>query len=366
MGYTQEVVVSDSRITPRFDQYSSPNSMVPGYQDLSLPNIQKRGSSLNKIQAPMEVKLSDFQMLAVLGRGGFGKVLLVEEKKTGNILAMKAMKKDVILDVDKGSAALEKRIFQIASEYPFLVNMHSSFQDNARLFFVMEYVSGGDLMCQIIESKRFTEARTRDLKLENILLCSDGHIKLADYGTCKENMGFGVKTKTFCGTPEYMAPEILKSLSYTRSVDWWSFGILIHVMLFGKYPFNGPDEKDILRGISAGNLVLPMATSPEFSSLLRGLLEIDPKKRLGGGREGGGEIQRHAYFSGTDWDALAQRNVRPPANPSVKSDKDFSNFDAEFTSLPAVLTPVNTVLSNQQQDAFRDFDFVAAWAGKKH
>ncbi|KAJ3212210.1 Serine/threonine kinase [Entophlyctis luteolus] len=378
-----------SSVTFEFETFSNPNPRVSsyGYTKLSKPAIQKRGSSLNQLpQVPYKVQLGNFEILAVLGRGGFGKVLLVEEKKTGNMLALKAMKKDAILDVDKGSAALEKRIFQIASEYPFLVNMHSSFQDDTRLYFVMEFVSGGDLMCQIIENKKFTEARTkfyasevllalqflhqqniihRDVKLENILLCSDGHIKLADYGTCKENMAFGVKTKTFCGTPEYMAPEILKSSSYTRSVDWWSFGVLIHVMLLGKYPFIGPDEKDILEGILAGNLVLPAVASPAFSSLLTGLLEVDPKKRLGGGREGGVEVQDHPFFAGTDWEALEQRKVRPPAKPNVKSEKDVSNFDTEFTDQPAELTPLNTLLEDEQQDAFKDFDFVSAWAGRR-
>jgi serine/threonine protein kinase len=204
-----------------------------------------------------EVTLEDFHFIAVLGRGAFGKVMLASEKRTNQLYAVKALKKEFIVQNDDiRSLKLEKKIFQAASEayHPFMVNLHSSFDTPGRVYFVMEYVAGGDLMCHIQERKRFHQGRARfyacevltaiqyfhangiiyrDLKLDNILLCADGHIKVADYGICKENMTYGSTTATFCGTPDYMAPEILMNRKYGISVDWWSFGVLIYVMLVG-------------------------------------------------------------------------------------------------------------------------------------
>jgi hypothetical protein len=203
------------------------------------------------------VSLDDFHFIAVLGRGAFGKVMLASEKRTNGLYAIKALKKEFIIQNDDiKSVKLEKFIFQTASKHhhPFMVNLHSAFETAARVYFVMEYVAGGDLMCHIQEKKRFHQGRARfyacevltalqyfhsqnivyrDLKLDNILLCADGHIKVADYGICKANMPYGTTTATFCGTPDYMAPEILMNRRYGVSVDWWSYGVLIYVMLVG-------------------------------------------------------------------------------------------------------------------------------------
>lgn len=157
------------------------------------------------------------------------------------------------------STKAEKRCFQVASRdaHPFLVNLHSCFQSESRLYFVMEYVCGGDLMWHIqhgrftLEQARFYACEVllgleywhrnniiyRDLKLDNILLTVDGHVKIADYGLCKEKMDYGMSTNTFCGTPEFMAPEILMEKPYGRAVDWWSFGVLIYEMIMGKVLF---------------------------------------------------------------------------------------------------------------------------------
>ncbi|TPX75542.1 hypothetical protein CcCBS67573_g03186 [Chytriomyces confervae] len=344
------------------------------------------------IPAPLQrhTKLEDFELLSVLGRGAFGKVMLIEEKSTKKLYAMKALKKEFIIqggDVD--GAKLEKRIFQMASQtqHPYLVNMHSCFQSDTRLYFVMEYVSGGDLMCHIMEKRRFSQPRVkfyacevllaleffhanniifRDLKLDNILMCADGHIKLADYGICKENIPYGAFTRTFCGTPDYMAPEILSQKKYNRAVDWWSFGVLIYVMLMGKYPYHGEDENDILNCIMENKIdEFPSNMPKETSSLLQGLLTVDPKRRLGGGRLGANEIKRHPYFAGVDWDAFEQRKINPTWRPKIQNERDISNFDSEFTSEKPVLTPMNSVLSAVEQAEFQDFDFTAAWAGVK-
>ncbi|KAJ3030437.1 UNVERIFIED_CONTAM: Serine/threonine kinase [Siphonaria sp. JEL0065] len=334
-----------------------------------------------------EVKLEDFGILSVLGRGAFGKVMLIEEKTTKNLYAMKALKKEFIIQSDDvASAKLEKRVFQKASQsqHPYLVNLHSCFQSDSRLYFVMEYVCGGDLMCHIQEKKRFSQVRAkfyacevllaleffhqnniiyRDLKLDNILMCPDGHIKVTDYGICKENMPYGMVTRTYCGTPDYMAPEILSQSKYGRAVDWWSFGVLIYVMLVGRYPFHGDDESDILEAIVSDSIEYPTNMPKETLQLIQSLLKKDSRSRLGGGRLDAEEVKRHAYFAGVDWALFMEKKVPPPWKPNIKNERDVSNFDAEFTKERPVLTPVNTVLSAANQAEFKDFDFIAAWAG---
>ncbi|KAI9204515.1 kinase-like domain-containing protein [Polychytrium aggregatum] len=270
--------------------------------------------------------------------------MLAQEKQTRALYAIKALKKDAIIrhdDVD--SVKLERKIFQISSmkHHPFLVNLHSCFQTTNRLYFVMEYMPGADMMSQLQmqKDKRFNADQTRfyasetllaleyfhsqgiihrDLKLENILMGSDGHIKLADYGVCKDGMNYGNTTNTYAGTPDYMAPEILmKKRGYSRSVDWWSFGVLVYVMLVGRYPFHGRDAHDILRNITAGNLDINSRLGSDSASLIKALLTVDPKKRLGGSREGAADIKRHAFFNKMDWDALLAKKIAPPIKPQI-------------------------------------------------
>ncbi|KAI8620657.1 kinase-like domain-containing protein [Chytriomyces sp. MP71] len=350
-------------------------------------DMRSQGNLAIPASVHKNVKLEDFNFLSVLGRGAFGKVMLIEEKETKSLYAMKALKKEFIIQSDDvASAKLEKRIFQKASQsqHPFLVNLHSCFQTDTRLYFVMEYVCGGDLMCHIQEKKRFSQVRAkfyacevllaldffhknniiyRDLKLDNILMCPDGHIKVADYGICKENMAYGMVTRTYCGTPDYMAPEILSEHKYGRAVDWWSFGILIYVMLVGRYPFHGEDERDILEAILADAIEYPANMPKETLHLIQGLLNKDPKRRLGGGRLDAEEVKRHPYFAGVDWDLFMERKVAPPWKPTIKNERDVSNFDAEFTKEKPILTPIASVLSAVHQAEFKDFDFVADWAG---
>ncbi|KAI8969746.1 kinase-like domain-containing protein [Pilobolus umbonatus] len=341
------------------------------------------------VQVNRKVELADFNLLAVLGKGNFGKVMLAEEKYTRELYAIKILKKRFILDNEEvESTRSEKRVFLTANQerHPFLVNLHSTFQTETRLYFVMEYVSGGDLMLQI-QREPFSEGRARfyacevllaleyfhkhniiyrDLKLDNIMLCLDGHIKLADYGLCKTNMEVNQTTNTFCGTPEFMAPEVLLDQRYGRAVDWWAFGILLYEMLLAQSPFRGEDEEEIFDAILQDEITYPVGLSASAISICQALLERSPERRLGGIRGDANEVKVHRFFAGVNWDDVLAKRITPPFLPRINGREDTSNFDEEFTREIPILTPVNAMLTTPEQKTFNDFSYVAHWALNTH
>uniref|UniRef100_A0A8D0AW72 protein kinase C n=1 Tax=Sander lucioperca TaxID=283035 RepID=A0A8D0AW72_SANLU len=330
------------------------------------------------------LSLQDFRLIAVLGRGHFGKVLLSEYKKTGTMYAIKALKKgDIVARDEVESLMCEKRIFEVVnlSHHPFLVNLFACFQTPEHVCFVMEYTAGGDLMMHI-HTDVFTEPRAvfyaacvvlglqflhdhkivyRDLKLDNLLLDTDGYVKIADFGLCKEGMGFGDRTSTFCGTPEFLAPEVLTDTSYTRAVDWWGLGVLIYEMLVGESPFPGDDEEEVFDSIVNDEVRYPRFLSTEAIGIMRRLLRRNPERRLGSGEKDAEEVKKQPFFRNVDWEALLHRKVAPPFVPSIVGKEDVSNFDEEFTTEAPTLTPPREprVLSRKDQDSFRDFDYVS-------
>ncbi|QIW99142.1 hypothetical protein AMS68_004660 [Peltaster fructicola] len=328
------------------------------------------------------IGLDHFNFLAVLGKGNFGKVMLAETKTTKQLYAIKVLKKEFIIENDEvESTRSEKRVFLIANKerHPFLLNLHACFQTETRVYFVMEYISGGDLMWHIqrgqfgtkraqfyaaevcLALKYFHENGViyRDLKLDNILLTLDGHIKIGDYGLCKEDMWYGSTTSTFCGTPEFMAPEILLDKKYGRAVDWWAFGVLIYQMLLQQSPFRGEDEDEIYDAILADEPLYPIHMPRDSVSILQKLLTREPEMRLGSGPTDAQEIMSHAFFRGVDWEDVYNKRVSPPFIPTIKGRADTSNFDSEFTSVTPVLTPVQSVLSQAMQEEFRGFSYSA-------
>ncbi|ESW99780.1 hypothetical protein KL918_001283 [Ogataea parapolymorpha] len=325
--------------------------------------------------------LDDFNFVAVLGKGNFGKVMLAESVHTHKLCAIKVLKKDFIIQNDEvESTKSEKRVFMIANkgQHPFLLNLHQCFQTENRIYFVMEYITGGDLMWHV-QQKRFSLRRAqfyaaevllalkflhengviyRDLKLDNIMLSESGHIKLGDYGLCKENMWYGNKTSTFCGTPELMAPEILKEQGYDKAVDWWAFGVLLYQMLLTKSPFKGEDEDEVFNAILTDEPLYPINMAKEAVDILQRLLTRDPAQRLGSGEADALEIMAHPYFANINFDDVLNLRVTPPYIPEIRDPRKPECFDEEFTSQAAKLTPVNSVLSPSMQEMFRGFTYV--------
>ncbi|TPX41285.1 hypothetical protein SeMB42_g05627 [Synchytrium endobioticum] len=361
---------------PGVDGKRSSGTTTPS---VKLPNSS---SSLAALKAKKN-GLDDFTFLAVLGKGAFGKVMLAEERDSRKVCAIKVLRKDHYIQTqDVESIRAELRVFLIASRghHPFLVNLYSCFQTKTRVYFVMEYASGGDLMFHIQSGRlsmdriRFYAAEIllaleyfhqhnvvyRDLKPENVLLTRDGHIKLADYGICRENMRYGDRTNTFCGTPDFMAPEILMGETYTRAVDWWSYGILLYVMWVRKYPFRGDDEREILDAIMDRPIAWPQDRDVDLSNLIQKLLQSNPGKRLGATRADAADIKKHPWFASVDWDALYLRKVEPPFKPSICSATDVSNFDRDFTKEdPLAMTPIFSKLTDADQDSFKAFAYVS-------
>jgi len=333
--------------------------------------------------------LEEFKFLKVLGKGSFGKVMLAEKTESDEVFAIKVLKKDVIIqDDDVECTMTEKRILALAANHPFLTSLHSCFQTKDRLFFVMEYVNGGDLMFQIQRARKFDEARARfyaaevtlalqylhrhgviyrDLKLDNIMLDAEGHVKIADFGMCKEGIKDGVTTSTFCGTPDYIAPEILQELDYGASVDWWALGVLMYEMMAGQPPFEADNEDDLFESILHDDVLYPVWLSKEAVSILKGFMQKNVSKRLGCVKAHGGEenIKHHPFFRDVKWKELEERKVKPPFKPKIKNKKEATNFDTEFTKEDPVLTPVNPdIMKTINQDEFEGFSFCNSEFGK--
>ncbi|XP_041352875.1 RAC-gamma serine/threonine-protein kinase-like isoform X2 [Gigantopelta aegis] len=307
-----------------------------------------------------KVCLDDFEFFKVLGKGTFGKVILCKEKSTNHLYAIKILKKAVIIAKDEVAHTLtENRVLQ-HTKHPFLTQLKYSFQTADRLCFVMEYVNGGELFFHLSRERVFSEERTkfygaeiisalgylhennivyRDLKLENLLLDKDGHIKIADFGLCKEEMHFGASTSTFCGTPEYLAPEVLEDNDYGRAVDWWGTGVVMYEMMCGRLPFYNRDHDLLFELILTTSVKFPRTLSDDAKSLLSGFLAKNPRDRLGGSEADIKEIVVHPFFSCINWQDLNDKKIQPPFKPQVTSETDTRYFDDTFTVEPVELTP---------------------------
>jgi len=325
-----------------------------------------------------KVGYNDFDILSVVGKGNFGKVLQVRKKDSGQIFAMKVLDKKTIIENDELDHTITEKNILANLVHPFLVHLYYSFQTLDKIFFVMDFINGGDIFFHLQNDHYFPPERCRfygaqivcgleylhssgvvyrDLKAENLILNDDGYILMTDFGISKQGLNAKeAKAMTFCGTPEYLAPEILAGNGYTKGVDWWALGVLIFEMLAGNPPFYSQNIQTMYARIAAEEVKFP--DKPSFDeptkSIIRGFLERDPLKRL----TDVDKIKSHPYFQSIDWTKLLQKELKPPYVPNVKDKSDTSMVDPMFTRESARLTVDSNTISDENQKKFEEFTYM--------
>ncbi|KAK4886632.1 hypothetical protein RN001_002903 [Aquatica leii] len=346
------------------------NSQVERIFSLSNENDRKewihalQRISQNKLitfeQQSNKVTLQNFEYIQVLGRGTFGKVMLCREKSSQQLFAIKLVKKEIIRSKQQLNRTLTENRILKRINHPFLISLKYSFQTPNHLCFVMDYINGGELFFHLRRFTKFTEEKARfytaeivsalsylhdlsiiyrDVKSENILLDKDGHIKLVDFGLCREKLHCGHKSKSFCGTPEYMAPEVIRRIGYGREVDWWSTGVFLYEMLCGVLPFFHNNYNNLFSLILLQHPKIPKYISAEAKDLLKGLLRKNPQHRLGFGSTGTQNIKNHPFFNPINWFDLDKKKVVPPFVPQIDNEEDTKYFDLVVACESTSFTP---------------------------
>ncbi|KAI5795487.1 kinase-like domain-containing protein [Peziza echinospora] len=391
-GREEDLFLGNCKVQPRFEEPTPPQKQSkksPAPPAAGQSGIEwiplaggtgslKIGVEYRKNQdTPLTIE--NFDLLKVVGKGSFGKVMQVRKQDTSRVYALKTIRKAHIISRSEVNHTLAERTVLAQINNPFIVPLKFSFQSPEKLYLVLAFVNGGELFHHLQREGKFDVNRARfytaellcaleclhgfnviyrDLKPENILLDYTGHIALCDFGLCKLNMKEDDKTNTFCGTPEYLAPELLLGQGYTKSVDWWTLGVLLYEMLTGLPPFYDENTNEMYRKILQDPLHFP---GPEIvpndaKSLLIRLLDRDPARRLGA--NGAAEIKSHRFFETVDWRKLLQKKIQPTFRPNVMNAMDTANFDREFTDeVPADSVVDGEFLSNSVQQQFTGWSY---------
>ncbi|KAF7977712.1 hypothetical protein HWV62_33507 [Athelia sp. TMB] len=369
-----DIFLGGVKVTPDFDSVGSQDQWYTlaggnGKVQLGISYQPTYGQSLT---------IEDFELTTVIGKGSFGKVMQVRKRNTGRIYALKTIRKAHIVSRNEITHTLAERLVLARVNNPFIVPLKFSFQSEQKLYLVLAFVNGGELFHHLQREQRFNEERARfysaelllalehlhelnvvyrDLKPENILLDYNGHIALCDFGLCKLNMKDSDLTNTFCGTPEYLAPEILNGQGYNKTIDWWTLGVLLYEMMAGLPPFYDENTDVMYKKILEDPLRFGDEIGSEARSILTGLLTRNSARRLGA--NGAEDIKRHPFF-GThiDFGKLLRKEIQPPFKPSVSSVIDVSNFDTVFTTEEPIDSFVeDSQLSQTIQDQFAGFSY---------
>lgn len=324
------------------------------------------GSGLPTLATPME--LGHFDLGVTLGTGSFGRVRFVTHKTTGSHWAIKMLKKAEVIRLQQVEHMLSEKAILACLDHPFIVKLAGTFQDKKYLYMVLEYIVGGEFFTHLRKAGRFENPVAkfyaaqivtvfeylhnqdfiyRDLKPENLLLDVEGYVKITDFGFAKR---VAFKTYTLCGTPEYIAPEVLLNKGHGKGVDWWTLGILIFEMLGGQPPFVDDDPMGIYQQILAGKVNFPRFFERNAKNLIKKLLTADLTKRFGCLKNGAEDIRKHKWFSGLDYEALLARKPTAPIIPRVSGKADTSNFDPYPDSVDEAPSPVYS-----GKDPFQDF-----------
>ena len=337
-----------------------------------------------------KLSYSDFEPLKLLGRGSFGEVILVRLKANKKLYAMKILDKESLKKRKQQIHTKTERDLMVKINCPFIVDIKSAFQDEAKLYLVSEFLQGGDLFFHLHEKKKnaFSEEKAkfyiielvvaldflhknnmiyRDLKPENILLDSQGHVKLTDFGLSKIFENENDKAYTVCGTPQYLAPEILLRKGYGKEVDWWSLGCILYEMIHGRLPFKFKKGEKISINIYKQNLIFDNKISEEAKDLIKNLLIFNPENRLGSGVDGGDKIKNHKFFYGVNWNDVWGKKLKPPFVPELKSEQDLKYFDSSFTdeSIGSLLSRSGSFRDRGLSNEYNGFSYLAPSVGKE-
>ncbi|KAF8931418.1 AGC protein kinase Gad8 [Dissophora ornata] len=370
---SEDVFLGNVELEPRWDEQMQDDwvTLQGGTGKVRVQIAFKRDS------ANTPLTIDAFDLLKVIGKGSFGKVMQVRKRDTSRIYAMKIIRKAHIISRSEVNHTLAERTVLAQINNPFIVPLKFSFQSPEKLYLVLAFVNGGELFHHLQREGRFSEERSRfyaaelmcaleclhgfnvvyrDLKPENILLDYTGHIALCDFGLCKLGMTETETTNTFCGTPEYLAPELLLGQGYTKTVDWWTLGVLLYEMLTGLPPFYDENIHEMYRKILQDELRFPDEVAPDARALLSALLTRDSNQRLG--NSGSSAIKQHPFFKPISFPLLMAKKIQPPFKPSVSSAIDTSNFDEEFTSEEPLDSVVeSSFLSETVQLQFKGFTY---------